>query len=398
MSILNSKKIITKNIWILSLVSLFTDMASEMLYPILPLYLKEIGFTIIWIGLLEGIAEAIAGFSKGYFGVWSDNMGKRMPFVRTGYVLSAISKPLMALMQNIPWILLSRSTDRIGKGIRTGARDALLSSESTHKNKATVIGFHRSMDTIGAVVGPMIALSYLYFFPKQYKPLFYYAAIPGLIAILFTFLIKEKKSTPSSKKFPSFKEWISFYKTSNSEYKKLVNILLLFALFNSSDFFLLIKMKDTGLSDIQIIWVYIFYNLMYVFLAYPFGKLADQWGLKKIFLIGLFCFTIVYFFIGFIANIYFLLVLFFIYSIFISCTEGIAKAWISNISSTENQASAIGTFAGLQSIATMFASFIAGLVWFKFGSDTTFFITAFISICVIVYIHFKIKDSHVTTP
>lgn len=389
-----SKKIITKNIWLLSLVSLFTDMASEMLYPIMPLYLKEIGFTIIWIGILEGIAEAIAGLSKGYFGVWSDNIGKRMSFVRIGYSLSAISKPLMALFQNTIWILLSRSTDRIGKGIRTSARDALLAEETTNETKATVFGFHRSMDTVGAVLGPVFALVYLFYFPKDYKSLFYFAAIPGLFAILFTFLIREKKSIVIPKKsFPSFNKWFIFYKSSPIEYKKLVNVLLLFALFNSSDFFLLIKMKETGFSDTQVIGIYIFYNFMYVLLAYPAGIVADKLGLKKIFLLGLICFAIVYFFIGFAANIYILLFIFFIYAIFISCTEGVSKAWISNISSKNNQATAIGTFVGLQSVATMLASFIAGIIWYQLGSLFIFLLTAAISIFVIAYIHFKINTN-----
>lgn len=391
---MGSKKIITKNIWLLSFVSLFTDMASEMLYPILPLYLKEIGFTIIWIGILEGIAEAIAGLSKGYFGVWSDNVGKRIVFVRIGYTLSAISKPMIALFQSTTWILISRSTDKMGKGIRTGARDALLAEECTKETKATIFGFHRSMDTVGAVVGPIVALIYLFYFPKDYKSLFYYAAIPGFFAILFTFFIREKKSNiTTTTAFPSFKKWVSFYKSSSIEYKQLVNILLIFALFNSSDFFLLLKMKETGLSDIQVIWVYIFYNCMYVFLAYPFGILADKLGLKKMFLLGLFSFTIVYLFIGFLSNIYFLFFLFFIYAIFISCTEGVSKAWISNISSKENQATAIGTFAGLQSIAAMLASFIAGLIWYQFGPLFTFITTAIITIFVIAYIHFKIKSN-----
>lgn len=395
---MKSNKIITQKIFLLSLVSLFTDMASEMLYPIIPLYLKEIGFTIIWIGFLEGLAEAIAGISKGYFGVWSDNLGKRMPFVRFGYGLSAVSKPMMALFSNSGWIIFSRSTDRIGKGIRTGARDAILSSETNANNKATVFGFHRSMDTIGAVLGPLFALLYLHYFPSNYKPLFYFAFIPGLLAVLLTFIIQEKKNSQSSnKKFPSFKSWFSFYKNSSKDYKKLVGILLLFALFNSSDFFLLLKIKETGLSDLQVIWVYLFYNILYVLFAYPIGKLADKWGIKNIFLIGVICFFIVYLFIGFTNNILLLSLLFCLYAMYISCTEGIAKAWISNISSEKNQASAIGTFAGFQSIATMFASIIAGFIWFKFGSLFTFLLTAFITLIVIVYIHFKIQSNASTT-
>ena len=152
---------ITRTIWILSLISLFTDMASEMLYPIMPIYLKSIGFSIVLIGILEGVAEATAGLSKGYFGKLSDASGKRVPFVQVGYALSTISKPMMAMFIYPLWIFFARTIDRLGKGIRTGARDALLSDEAPAEVKAKVFGFHRSMDTLGAAIGPSLALLYL---------------------------------------------------------------------------------------------------------------------------------------------------------------------------------------------------------------------------------------------
>ncbi len=186
-------KIITRTVWILSLVSLFTDIASEMLYPVMPVYLKEIGFSILLIGILEGVAEATAGLSKSYFGKLSDVSGKRLPFVRLGYLLSAISKPMMAVFIYPLWIFFSRTTDRIGKGLRTGARDAMLSDEATPQTKGRIFGLHRAMDTLGAVLGPSVALIYLYFHPGNYAMLFYIAFIPGVIAISFTFLIHEGK-------------------------------------------------------------------------------------------------------------------------------------------------------------------------------------------------------------
>ena len=186
-------KYISRTVWILSLVSLFTDTASEMLYPILPIYLKSIGFSIVLIGLLEGVAEATAGLSKGYFGKLSDVSAKRVPFVQIGYAFSAVSKPMMAFFVFPLWIFFARTIDRFGKGIRTGARDAILSEEATAETKGKVFGFHRSMDTLGAVLGPSLALLYLYFYPEDYKILFFIAFIPGLLAVLASFLFKEKK-------------------------------------------------------------------------------------------------------------------------------------------------------------------------------------------------------------
>ena len=171
---------ISRTVWVLSLVSLFTDTASEMLYPIMPIYLKSIGFSIVLIGILEGVAEATAGLSKGYFGKWSDNIGKRLPFVQVGYMLSGLSRPMMGMFVAPIWIFFSRTLDRFGKGIRTAARDAILSDEATPETKGNVFGFHRAMDTLGAVIGPLLALLYLYFYPAQYKTLFFIAFIPSL--------------------------------------------------------------------------------------------------------------------------------------------------------------------------------------------------------------------------
>src|SRR5947207_1654840 len=148
-------RIITRTVWILSVVSLFADIASEMLYPVIPVYLKQIGFSILWIGLLEGVANFTSGASKGYFGKLSDEKGARLPFVKLGYFFSSISKPMMAMFTYPVWIFFARTIDRLGKGIRTSARDAVLSAEATRETKARVFGFHRAMDTVGAALGPI---------------------------------------------------------------------------------------------------------------------------------------------------------------------------------------------------------------------------------------------------
>ncbi len=382
-------KVITRTIWILSLVSLFTDVASEMLYPVMPIFLRTIGFSFLLIGLLEGVAEATAGLSKGYFGKKSDVSGKRLPFVQLGYALSAISKPMMALFVYPLWIFLARTIDRLGKGIRTGARDALLSDESSRENKGKVFGFHRGMDTLGAVFGPLIALIYLYYYPGNYKRLFLIAFLPGVAAILFTFLIKEKKKVVNvalKEKKWSFLSIFAYWSTSPPEYKKLLIGLLAFAMFNSSDAFLLLKMKETGLSDTLVIGVYIFYNLIYALFAYPIGILADKLGLKKIFLIGLGVFAIVY--AGFAVNHNYIVfyLLFFLYGVYAAATEGVSKAWISNIVDKKETATAIGTFSGLQSICALIASSLTGFLWVSYGAITTFTITSCVTVMVIVYL------------
>ncbi len=380
-------RIITRTIWILSLISLFTDVASEMLYPVMPIYLKNIGFSIVVIGVLEGVAEAVAGLSKGYFGKMSDNSGKRLPFVKWGYLLSSISKPMMAVFTFPSWILLARTIDRVGKGIRTGARDAMLSDEATLQTKGTVFGFHRSMDTMGAVIGPLSALMFLYFYPGHYKALFYVAFIPGVLAISLTFLLKDKNPKSKEKVVKTYLlDFIQYWRNSPVIYKRLVVGLLVFTLFNSSDVFLLLKIKEAGLSDIQTIGIYIFYNLIYAIFAYPLGVIADRIGLKNIFLSGLVLFIIVYLGMAFNTNLYMFLFLFFLYGIYAAATEGIAKAWISNITDKKDTATAIGTFTSFQSICTMLASSITGVLWFKFGAIIAFVITSVGTAVVVIYL------------
>ncbi len=380
-------KAITRTVWILSLVSLFTDTASEMLYPVMPLYLKSIGFSIVLIGVLEGVAEAVAGLSKGYFGKLSDHSGRRMPFVQWGYTLSALSKPLMALFITPVWVFFVRTIDRFGKGLRTGARDAILSDEATPQTKGKVFGFHRSMDTLGAVIGPVLALIYLQWHPEDYRTLFLIALAPGILAVICSLLLKDKSkgSVVETGKITFF-SFLQYWKESPVLYKKLVTGLLLFTLFNSSDVFLLLKVKQSGLNDSQVISVYIFYNLVYAVFAFPIGIVADKLGLKKIFLLGIFLFAVVYLGMAYVSSQYLFYGLFFLYGIYAAATEGISKAWISNITDKKDTATAIGTFAGFLSIATMLASSLAGLIWYQFGAGVTFLLSAIAALIVLFYL------------
>jgi MFS family permease len=379
-------KYLTRTVWILSFISLLTDVASEMLYPVMPIYLRSIGFSVLLIGILEGVAEATAGLSKGYFGNLSDHTGRRAPFVRLGYLLSAISKPMMALMVYPVWIFFARTIDRLGKGIRTGARDALLSDEATPATKGRVFGFHRSMDTLGAVTGPALALLYLGFFPAAYKQLFLLAFIPGLIAIALTFFLKDKKrSTEKKSRSISFFTFLKYWKSSPLLYRKLVGGLLVFTLVNSSDVFLLLKVKEAGLNDTATIGVYIFYNLVFALAAFPVGILADRMGLKSIFVTGLFLFVLVYAGMAVKGGWIWYGALFLLYGLYAAATEGISKAWISNIADPSDTATAIGAYTAFQSICTMLASALTGWIWFSYGSVPAFLVTAVVAFGVFIY-------------
>ena len=394
-------RIITRTVLILSIVSLFADIASEMLYPIIPVYLKEIGFSIFWIGLLEGVVNFTAGISKGYFGKLSDEKGLRLPFVKLGYLLSALSKPLIGFFVTPIWIFFVRTLDRLGKGIRVAAKDALLSKEATKATKARVFGFNKSLDTAGATIGPAIALVFLLFYPGQYKTLFLLAFIPGIISVLFLFLLKEKKNPDSTLEKGNFFSFFKYWTIATPEYKNLVGGLLVFALFNSSDVFLLLKTKEvigdqtvtmfgaTFNSDTITIAAYVFYNLIFALSSYPLGILADRLGYKKVFVGGLALFAVVYAGFAFDLSIAGIFALFFIYGIYAAATDGVTKAWITNIAHNKNTATAVGFYTSCQSVCAFLASTIAGTVWTFMGSTFTFITTAAITSAVLVFFLFR---------
>ncbi len=376
---------ITRPILVLSLVSLFTDMASEMLYPVMPAFLESIGFSILLIGLLEGLAEMIAGLSKGYFGKRSDIQQKRLPFVQLGYALSAISKPMMALLSYPLWIFFARTTDRVGKGLRSAPRDAMLNANASKETKASVFGFHRSMDTIGAILGPLLALIYLQCYPQDYKNLFLLAFIPGLIAVIFTWSLKEEKKAARGERVKFF-SFLSYLPNAKKPYRQLVIGLLAFALVNSSDVLLLLRMKQIGIDDVTIISMYIGYNIIYALLAFPIGILADKLSIKYIFIAGLLIFAIVYTGFAYAESVTTYYILFACYGIYAAATEGIAKAWITNITPKEEAGTAIGTYTGLSSIAAFFASALAGLIWSVAGAGWAFGISAAVALLVGAYL------------
>ncbi len=304
--------------------------------------------------------------------------------------MSAVSKPMMAVFTFPLWIFFARTIDRLGKGLRTAARDALLSQNATPETKARVFGLHRGMDTTGAVTGPVLALLFLHFFPHRYKPLFYWAFFPGLIAVALIFLLKEKRQPSSTLSKGSFFSFFSYWKVSGAEYKKLVAGLLVFSLFNSSDVFLLLKAKEVTGSDTVTITSYIFYNLVFAIASYPLGSLADRIGIKPVFTIGLLLFSVVYFLFGLTSSATVIFVSFFLYGMYAAATEGLAKAWITNLSHGANTATAIGFYTSCQGICTLLASSLAGWLWSAFNSRIAFFTTSVVTVVVTAYFLFYV--------
>lgn len=369
----------------LGIVSLFTDMASEMLYPVMPAYLRSIGFSVLLIGILEGFVEMVAGLGKGYFGKLSDVRKRRLPFIRGGYGLSALSKPLLAVSAFPPWVFFARTLDRLGKGLRTAPRDAMLSGQTTAQYKARVFGFHRGMDTLGAVLGPAMALLFLALRPADYRMLFLIAFLPGMAAVYVTFRLREKREPFVPHEKVRFFAFTGYVRTAPAAYRKLLAGLILFALVNSSDVLLLLRMKTSGLSDTAVIGVYIIYNLAYAVFALPAGAIADRFGIRNVFIGGLLVFAMVYGGFALTDSFGIFIGLFLLYGIYAACTEGIAKAWITNLVPKDEAATATGTFAAFSSLAALPASTLTALIWDTANAEIAFGVSAIVAVLLTFY-------------
>ncbi len=372
-------KNIPRQVLVLSFISLFTDIASEMLYPITPLFLTVVlGSSMAVVGIIEGAAEVTAGLLKGYFGRISDKLKKRSVFVVLGYSLSALSKPLPGLFPALSAVIASRISDRVGKGMRTAPRDALLATYAEGRT-GSIFGFHRGMDTLGAALGPIGALILLHFYPGDYVLIFLVAFAPSVIAVSITLFVKDN---PASFKKVTKRNYAEFWRSAPHQYKIILLLITIFSLVNSSDVYLILKSKDISNSATLAIWGYIFYNLIYAAASYPIGKYADKIGKKKVYVLGLYIFAAVYLGFALFPDIYFIWVLFALYGIYAASTEGVVKAWVSDLIPDEQRGSGIGLLTMFTSLSIMLGSFIAGVLWDQFGSIVPFLLSSVVSAVV----------------
>jgi MFS family permease len=384
------QKKIPTTVWLLSIVSFLNDTASEMLYPVMPIFLTQIlGAPVFIVGIIEGIAEGCASLFKTAFGYWSDRLQRRKPFVVGGYGASAISKIIIALSYSWPVVLVGRIVDRVGKGARTGARDALLLEATDETNKGFIFGFHRSMDTAGAVVGPGIALVLLWAFHNNIRLVLYIAIIPAFLALIFFVWVKEAKKqvqisttklSLSVKNFPP-------------QLKLFLLGLCLFSLGNSSDSFLILRAQNLGLSLVLVILAYIVYNIVYALASTPAGIIADKIGAKKVFIVGIIIFALVY--LGFALNKNGNLVwlLFGVYGFYIALTDGVSKAMVGSLIPKEQAGTVYGVLNTVTSVFTLAASVIGGFLWSAVSPSATFiFAVACALLSLIIFVSIRTNN------
>jgi MFS family permease len=389
-----AKKIfgLNRNIFFSGLVSFFMDFSSEMVYPLMPLFLSSVlGVPKSVIGLIEGIAESTASMLKVFSGWLSDRLGHRKWLMVVGYGISTLSRPLMATAPNWGQVLASRFMDRFGKGIRNAPRDALIAESCEEERLGRSFGFHRGMDTLGAVVGPAVAFGLLAYFNGQYRLVFWLSMIPGALAVLtIIFFIRETKACPLDPAEKPKLAWSGF----DGTYKYFIMVATLFSLGNSSDVFLILRAQDVGIPVTVIPLVYLAFNVVYGLGALPAGILSDRIGPKPIIFLSFILFGFIY--LGFAkaghpAHIW---LLFICYGIFMAMTEGVQKAFLATLVPPEFKATGFGLYHTLMGLAVLPASLIGGFLWDRLGPQATFLYgtaMAWVAALLFIFLLFKRK-------
>ena len=385
----------SRSLWLLGLVSLFNDVASEMLYPVLPIFITQVlGAPVAVLGLIEGVAEGSAAAFKPVFGRWSDRRGTRKPFVVSGYLVSTVSKVVIAISQTWGMVFVGRVLDRLGKGARTGPRDALLLGLSTDLDRGFVFGFQQALDSAGAVIGPLIALALLHNFASDIRTVLYVAIIPSVIGVVLVSFVRELRPSTETRLQPRRTAAAdnasgrpddrtrSFATTLRALPRELKVFLLasgLFALGNSSDTFLILRSKSVGLDLSLVILAYVLYNLVYSAASIPAGRLADRWGPRRVYLAGIAIYIVVY--AGFTLNhtAIGVWVLFAVYGLYIAMTDSVSRALVGSfIADGKGSATLYGLQQTIISVGLVLASIVGGVLWSVVGPWATF---AFAAAC-----------------
>ncbi len=395
-------KAVSKNVVIMGLVSLFNDISSEMIYPIVPIFLTTVLYApATAVGLIEGVAESSASLLKMVSGWLSDRLQKRKIFVAAGYSFSAAAKFLIGLAQGWPFVLFARFIDRFGKGMRTAARDALILESVEPEMRGRAFGLHRSLDSAGAVIGPILALLLIYLYQNNFRLIFFLAGIPSAIGVILLLLfVKEKIKTnrPQTPNKPLTANYTPYHLTKqnskgykfnwkelNPAFKKFLLISVVFAIGNSSDAFLILRAQDLGLMATLTVAAYVLFNLTYSFFSYPAGIIVDKIGAKKILTLGWWLFAFVYLALGLIKNDFWIWFLFPIYGVYMALTDGVSKAYIAQMVPREKSGTAFGAYLMCTGLCMFIASFGAGLLWKYINPSAAFYFGALTATVAVIW-------------
>ena len=361
---------VSRNVFVLSWVSFAADVSSEMLYPILPIFMTTtLGAPVALVGVIEGIAEGTAGTSKVASGWWSDRLPRRRPLVALGYALSVLGKLLLALSFVWPQALFARFFDRLGKGTRTAPRDALIADSTDAGNMGRSFGFHRGLDTFGAVLGPLIGLALIAALGEdRLRPIFFVALAPAVASVVLVGLARERKRRVAAHGEPLRLD----FSGAPARYWMFLGVSMLFAFGNSSDAFLLLRARDLGLGLMTVVLAYALYNTAYALLSYPAGIVADRLGAHHVLTGGFAVFGVVYLGFAMAGTEGAVWPLFAGYGVVMAMTEGIGRALISDVAPAERRGAFLGLYHTAIGLTAVVASVLAGVLWDQVGPATPF--------------------------
>jgi MFS family permease len=380
-----------RNIIFTGLTSFLTDTSVKMIYSVMPMFLMSIGASKASLGLIEGIAESTASLVRAFSGFWSDRIGKNKPFMLIGYAISAVIFPLYAFVVSPMQVLILRFAERFGKGIRTAPRDSLIAGSVTNNETGKSFGLQKSMDNSGAIAGPLLAFMLLTLFPGNYRLVFILAGIPAIIGIfVIIFGIKEAKKS----KFELFQKF--HFRDFPKRYYLFLGIVFIFTLGNSTDALLLVKANEAGIKVAFIPLVYLVTNLVSVIAAIPLGTLSDRVGKEKILLAGFLIYALVYFWFGRTSDTTIIISLFALYGLYSAATDGIQKAFVTDITDSNKKGTGLGIYNALLGITLLPASIIAGVLYDKAGSGVPFYfgaLMAFLAFLLMILFYISRRDA-----
>ena len=385
---------VSKNVVIMGVVSFFTDVASEMVYPILPIFLTAtLGAPMTIVGLMEGLAASALNMLKIVSGWLSDKYQKRKIIVVVGYSISALAKLVVAMSSGWHTAMFGKVLDRTGKGTRSSPRDALIADSTLAEHRGRAFGLHRAIDNAGAIIGPLLAIYLLFFLHIEIRSIFYIAFIPALIGVICLILfVKDIHTKPVNHTVFRFK-----LTDLSPSFKVFLAISIVFALGNSADAFMILKAKDMGMPIELILVLYALLNLTHSLSSYPAGIVSDKIGPKKVLLIGFLLFALAYILFGSITAPFFLWLLFPLFGFYRGLTEGVSVAYVSNLVKEEHTATAIGFCQTMIGFAVLLASLIAGVMWESLGSAAPFLFGGSMAIIAsLLFIILEKKINHIS--